>query len=249
MSPFPIRRVTDAPVRNRARNRRPALAVDRLEDRRMLAILPGQVVTSATYIDADGDSVAVTVTGDVQQGAGFTVELAGQATDNADATRINLSGLTKANGLQVVVTPNKRSEQPGSNFATLYSPGYTNVAFLSNDSTEHPAIPMVGLGGIRLSAAVVNSMSLDGIAVGNITLDAGQTPFCDRINTQNNQQSLDSTKYQPVTGLIDLGGITAASIKSLVINGAISPLPATPTTLRSRTTFAASSTCLVRSAG
>ena len=87
---------------------------------------------------------------------------------------------------------------------------------------------MVGLGGIQLSAAVVNSMSLDGIAVGNITLDAGQAPFCDRINTQNNQQATDSTKYQPVTGLIDLGGIKAASIDSLVINGAISALTGNP---------------------
>jgi hypothetical protein len=225
MSLFSIRRVAGVPVSSRRSRRRPALAVDRLEDRRMLAIVPGQVVTSANYIDADGDSVAVTVTGDVQQGAGFTVELAGQATDNADATRINLSGLTAANGLQVVVTPNKLSEQPGSSFATLYSPGYTNVAFLSN---ALPAAPMVGLGGIQLSAAVVHSMSLDGIAVGSITLDAGQAPFCDRINTQNNQQATDSTMYQPVTGLIDLGGITAAKIDSLVINGAISALTGNP---------------------
>ena len=136
MSLFPTRRVAGVMVNRRPNGRRPALAIDRLEDRRMLAILPGQVVTSANYIDADGDSVAVTVTGDVQQGAGFTVELAGQALDNADATRINLSGLTDANGLQVVVTPNKLSEQPGSSFATLYSPGYTNVAFLSNESSE-----------------------------------------------------------------------------------------------------------------
>ena len=203
----------------RARDRRRSLAIDLLEDRRLMAVLPGQVVTAASYIDADGDSVAINVTGNVPQGAGFSVELAGQATDNADATRINLSGLTSDNGLQVVVTPNKLTPQPGTNFATLYSPGYTNVAFLSNDAS---AAPMVGLGGIQLSAAVVNSMSLDGIAVGNITLDAGQAPFCDRINSQNNQQGTDSKFYQPVTGLIDLGGITAASIGSLVINGAIS---------------------------
>ena len=232
MSLFPIRRSINAPVGSRRRSRRPALAVDQLEDRRMLAVLPGQVVTSANYIDADGDSVSVTVTGAVADGAGFTVELAGRATDNADATRINLSGLTSDNGLQVVVTPNKLASQPGSSFATLYSPGYTNVAFLSNDveapATQTPATKMVGLGGIQLSAAVVNSMSLDGIAVGNITLDVGQAPFCDRINTQNNQQAMDSTMYQPVTGAIDLGGITAAKIDSLVINGAISVLTGNP---------------------
>jgi hypothetical protein len=41
------------------------------------------------------------------------VELAGLATDNADATRINLSGLTKDNGLQIVVTPTKLAAQAG----------------------------------------------------------------------------------------------------------------------------------------
>jgi hypothetical protein len=219
MPSFPIRRVTRGRT-SRLQPKSPrGFAIDRLEDRRMLAILPGQVVTSASYIDADGDAVAIAVTGTVPQGAGFTVELAGQATDNADATRINLSGLTVANGLQVVVTPKVLASQPGGNFATLYSPGYTNVAFLSNLA---PAVAMTALGGIQLSAAVVHSMSLEGIAVGSITLDAGEAPFCDRINSQNNQQGTDSKMYQPVTGLIDLGGITAGSIDSLVINGAIS---------------------------
>jgi hypothetical protein len=212
-----------------ASRRRANLLLDRLEDRRMLAILPGQIVPSAGYFDADGDSVSITVTGPLGAGAGFSVELAGLATDNADATRINLSGLTKDNGLQIVVTPTKLAEQAGGNFATLYSSGYTNIAFISNNvdptdnwSTIVPLSKMASLGGIQLSAAVVNSISLDGIAVGSITLDAGQAPFIDRINTQNNQQAADSKFYMPVTGLIDLGGITAASIDSLVINGAIS---------------------------
>jgi hypothetical protein len=165
------------------------------------------------------------VTGPIGPGAGFAVELAGLATDNADATRVNLSGLTKDNGLQIVVTPTKLAEQAGGNFATLYSSGYTNIAFISNDvdpTAPTPATKMASLGGIQLSAAVVNSISLDGLAIGSITLDAGQAPFIDRINTQNNQQAADSKFYMPVTGLIDLGGITAASIDSLVINGAIS---------------------------
>lgn len=202
--------------------RRPSLGVDPLESRRLLAITPGTVydaTTPATWTDADGDTVTVSLTGSTSGGAGFTVELAGLATDFADATRINLVGLTGTNGLQVVVTPNKLSSQPGTNFADLYSAGYTNVAFISN---EPPAAPMASLGGIQLSAAVVHSISLDGVAIGNITLDAGQAPYIDRINSQNNQQGTDSKFYQPVTGLIDLGGITAASIGSLVINGAIS---------------------------
>ena len=218
MSPFPIRRSPGVPVSNRRRNRRPALAVDRLEDRRMMAILPGQVVTSANYTDADGDSVAISVTGPVSQGAGFTVELAGKATDNADATSIDLTGLTLDNGLRIVVTPNALTTQPGTGFATMYSAGYTNV-FEIKAKTD---TAMTGLGGIQLSAAIVNSTKLAGVAIGNITLDTGQTPYVDRINTQNNQQATDSTMYNPVTGLIHLGGIVAASVDSIVIDGAIS---------------------------
>ena len=218
MSPFPIRRSPGVPVSNRRRNRRPALAVDRLEDRRMMAILPGQVVTSANYTDADGDSVAISVTGPVSQGAGFTVELAGKATDNADATSIDLTGLTLDNGLRIVVTPNALTTQPGTGFATMYSAGYTNV-FEIKAKTD---TAMTGLGGIQLSAAIVNSTKLAGVAIGNITLDPGQAPYVDRINTQNNQQATDSTMYNPVTGLIHLGGIVAASVDSIVIDGAIS---------------------------
>ena len=145
----------------------------------MLAILPGQIVPSASYVDADGDTVSINVTGSLAAGAGFSVELAGQATDNADATRVNLSGLTAANGLQIVVTPNKLAEQPGGSFATLYSAGYTNVAFLSNEvdpKAATPALPMTALGGIQLSAAIVNSTKLTGVDVGTITLDPGQAP-------------------------------------------------------------------------
>jgi len=202
------------------RSRRPVrfLGMDSLENRRLLAITPGTVYGSspAIWTDADGDTVTVSVTGTVASEAGFTVELAGLAADNADATRISLVGLTAENGIQVVVTPNALSTQPGTGFATMYSPGYTNVAFLDAD------VATTAVGGIQLSAAIVNSISLAGIDVGSITLDAGQAPLIDRINTQNNQQAADTTMYNPVTGLIDLGGIQAKSIESLVINGAIS---------------------------
>ena len=185
----------------------------------MMAILPGQVVTSANYTDADGDSVAISVTGPVSQGAGFTVELAGKATDNADATSIDLTGLTLDNGLRIVVTPNALTTQPGTGFATMYSAGYTNVFEITKAKID---TAMTGLGGIQLSAAIVNSTKLAGVAIGNITLDPGQAPYVDRINTQNNQQATDSTMYNPVTGLIHLGGIVAASVDSIVIDGAIS---------------------------
>jgi hypothetical protein len=206
----------------------------------MLAILPGQIVPSASYVDADGDTVSIAVTGTVGANAGFSVELAGLATDNADATRINLSGLTKDNGLQIVVTPNKLTPQPGGNFATLYSAGYTNVTFISNDvdpTAVSPATPMTALGGIQLSAAIVHSTKLTGVAVGTITLDPGQAPYVDRINTQNNQQATDTTMYNPVTGLIHLGGIVAASVDNLVIDGAISAKTNNPNDLTTTNDF------------
>ena len=172
------------------------------------------------------------MTGPVGTGAGFSVELAGLATDNADATRIDLSGLTKDNGLQIVVTPNKLASQPGSNFATLYSAGYTNVLeIVAGDKS------MTNLGGIQLSAAIVHSTKLTGVAIGTITLDPGQAPYVDRINTQNNQQATDSTMYNPVTGLIHLGGIIAASVDSLVIDGAISAKTNNPNDLTTTNDF------------
>ena len=206
---------------------RPGL--DPLEDRRLLAITPGQLYTDASFTDADGDTVRVQVSGAASSAQGFTVELAGLATDHADATRINLVGLTAVHGLQIVVTPTELSTSAGLGFNRIYSAGYTNVGFVSALSdSAHPASPIAALGGIQLSAAVVNSISLPGVAVGNISLDAGQAPFIDRINTTNNQQAADSTMYNPVTGLIDLGGIEAGSIDSLVINGAISAPTANP---------------------
>jgi len=211
----PFSRRSARPARRQTRVLRTPLQIDPLEARRLLAVTPGQVVTSASYTDADGDSVAISVTGPVSQGAGFTVELAGKATDNADATSIDLTGLTLDNGLRIVVTPNALSTQPGTGFATMYSAGYTNVF-------EITGTKMTGLGGIQLSAAIVNSTKLTGVPIGNITLDAGQAPYADRINTQNNQQATDSTMYNPVTGLIHLGGIVAASVDSIVIDGAIS---------------------------
>ena len=222
--PSPFKRRFPRPVRRApragSRRRRVPLGIDPLENRRLLAITPGTVygATPATWTDADGDTVTVSVTGPLAAGAGFTVELAGLATDRADATTIDLTGLTAANGLQVVVTPNLLTMQPGTGFATLYSAGYTNVFEITNSTA-----PLTGLGGIQLSAAIVNSTKLTGVPVGNITLDAGQAPYVDRINTQNaNQTTGDSLMYNPVTGLIHLGGIVAASVGEIVINGAIS---------------------------
>lgn len=205
-------------------------AIDNLETRELLAIVPGQVYQDVSWTDADGDLVRISVTGTVTDplNQGFTVELAGLATDNADATYVNMLGLGADNGLQIVVTP-VLQPNAGPNFNAIYSAGYTNVFEVNAAPVSgHPAAPMTDLGGIQLSAAIVHKINLPGIGIGNITLDPGQAPYVDRINTTNNQQSLDSTMYKPVTGLIDLGGIEAASIETLVIDGAISALTGNP---------------------
>jgi len=212
-------------------HRRSFLAgTDWLERRELLAIVPGQVYQDVTYTDSDGDSVRITITGPVTDpvNQGFTVDLAGLATDDADATYVNLIGLGAANGLQIVVTP-VLQPNAGPNFNAIYSAGYTNVFSITAEPEPGHIVPaMTNLGGIQLSAAIVHKIDLPGIGIGNVTLDPGQAPYVDRINTTNNQQSLDSTMYMPVTGLIDLGGIEAASIDTLVIDGAISALTGNP---------------------
>lgn len=211
------------PSRLKARGKWGGARVEALESRQLLAVVPGQLYQDLSFTDADGDTVRVTITGPVANpaNAGFQVELAGRATDHADATEINLVGLGPDNGVQVVVTPNELPNA-GPGFNKIYSGGYTNVVSLTAEPTPLNSTPVTALGGIQLSAAIVHSISLPGVEIGNITLDPGQAPYIDRINTTNNQQSLDSTMYKPVTGGIDLGGIKAGSIDTLVINGAIS---------------------------
>ena len=191
-------------------------------------IVPGQIYQDVTYIDADGDTVQVQITGPVTDIAtqGFTIQMAGLAANNADASTIKLVGLNEANGLQVVVTPNE-VENAGPNFNKMWSAGYTSIAFIKAEKAGAGKIDSIG--GIQLSAALVNKIDLAGVSiVDNITLDAGQAPYIDRVNTTNNAQATDSTKYEPVTGLIDIGGIEAANIGSLVINGAVGFLPTSP---------------------
>jgi hypothetical protein len=229
MRSFPVRRRVARP-RVTASRRRAGLAVDRLEDRRLLAITPLAIVPEATWIDADGDTVVVRVTGPITSPStqGVSVQLTGLATDDADADTITLHGLSAANGVEIVVTPNQAPEQPsppgapGDPFATMYTPAYTNVA------TVKRAVGMTSLGSVRLSAAIVNKIDLTGVAVANdITLDVGQAPLVDRINTQN-AEAADSTTYNPVTGLIQLGGIVASKVGSIVIDGAISATTKNP---------------------
>ena len=105
----------------RQARRRPAgLRLEGLETREMLTISPGQICQSATYFDGTGNQVDITVSGPVTDPLtqGFTVELAGLATDHADATTVALQGLGATNGLQVVVTP---VQQPSA------GPSFNNI--------------------------------------------------------------------------------------------------------------------------
>lgn len=221
-------------VRAGNNRRKPAaLRLEGLEARELLTISPGQIYQSATYFDGTGNKVDITVSGPVADPLtqGFTVELAGLATDHADATTVSLQGLKKENGLQIVVTP---VEQPnaGPSFNKIYSSGYSNIGWIKSADAA-----MTDLGGIQMSAAVVNSIQLPEVYIRNITLDPGQAPYVDRINTTNNQQAADSTKYQSVTGLIHMGGINASNIDSLVINGAISNPTGNPYSLATTNDF------------
>jgi len=155
-----VRSIVSSNLSKRAsRLNKRALVLERLEARNVPAILPGQVVQFAEWQDSDGDTVTVRVTGSVDSPTtkGFKIELEGGVNDKADAHSITLTGLNQGNGLDVVVTPNKSLVQPntpaGGVFATLYTPGYTNVFKLE---TDDPA--MTDLGLIHLSAAIVNKI-------------------------------------------------------------------------------------------
>lgn len=193
-------------------------------------VLPNTLYTDVSYTDSGGNLVRVNVTGPiVPLQIGFTIELAGLAENNADATRINLLGLTANNGLQISVTP-QLLPNAGPGFNNIYSAGYTNVAFLSAErDSAFPTIPATtNIGSIHTSSAVINSIRLVDVAIANVTLDPGRATYIDRINTTNNQQAADSTFYNPVAGLVDIGGIEAAAMDSLVVNGAISAVTGNP---------------------
>lgn len=233
--------------RTRAANRtgaRPTL--DFLEDRRLMAvapgpIVPGQVYQEVAFYDANGDTVEVRIDGPTSGGRGFTLQLAGGATNISDISRLNLVGLTGDNGLSILVTPNELTISAGADFGKMYSSGYTNVARIVADGG------VTAVGDIHLSGAIVDSVALPGVALAGITLDTGMTAYVDTVNNA----ALDSINisaptivvtnpitgeaeiydesptgptsgYNPVSGLIDLWDVTAASIGSIVINGTIS---------------------------
>lgn len=239
--------------RGTGRTMRPLLRAEALEPRLLLAapgdIVPGQLYSKVAFHDANGDTVEVEVLGTLGGAAGFTISLSGGAVNDADVDTINLIGLTSANSLVVRVTPNELTINAGPDYNRMFSAGFTNVNFIrAVADPAHVAPEVTGLGGIQLSAAIVNSIALPGVDIGNITLDTGMVAYVDRVNTTNpggvnvsapvvnagagavltevvdESPTGPTSNYNPTMGLIDLGSVTARNIESLLIEGGVSAL-------------------------
>jgi len=217
-----------------------------LDWNRSLAITPGAAVTSASYLDGNGDLVNILLTGN----GTFKLELSGGLTNNADALRLELTGTDQDSDLSISVTPveqviNAGSVLQGANgiYSRTFSSGYTTI-------DRVVATGIGAIGDIRLSAAIVNTIDMAGFAIGSIQLEAGLTTYVDRVNTSSPGGDISvaapsisvenvtaaaelelfdesptggrPSTYNPVTGLIDLGDVLASSIDSLIINGSIS---------------------------
>ncbi len=235
--------------KNRVTNR---VTLETLEDRLVPAnpgnIVSGQLYRDVAFYDFRGDTVNVSVTGPVTASSGFTLDLNGGAVNFSDIDNINLIGLTAKNSLIIQVTPNQLTIDSGGEFTKMWSSGYVNVGFITSAfDPERPGAPATtAMGGIQLSAAVVNSIDLPNVSIGNISLDTGKVIFVDRVNGQNpsavninvpvvtagqgavltevvdESANAAPAPYNPCAGLIDLGDIDAAGITTLTINGAIS---------------------------
>ena len=222
-----------------------------LEPRLLLAspgdIVPEQLYQDVAFTDSRGDTVEVSLSGPTSAATGFTLTLSGGAVDDADINTIDLLGVTARNNLIIQVTPNLLEITSGGQFySQMFSAGYVNVTSITATADSNfPLAPAVtALGGIQLSAAVANSITLPGVNIGNIALDAGEVPYVDRVNSATLasisvsapvvtasggaalQEVVDESpvgllaSYTPCTGLIALNNIQAQSISSIVINGA-----------------------------
>ncbi|WP_422927592.1 beta strand repeat-containing protein [Singulisphaera sp. PoT] len=231
--------------------------IDALERRELLAapgdIVPGQVYQDVAFYDANGDIVEVKLNGPTSGNRGFTLRLAGDATRIADIQQLNLVGLTAENGISITVTPIELTISGGVD-SKMFSSGYTSIAKITAD----PGV--TAIGGLQLSAAVVDDVALPGIDVGSITLDTGSVAYVDAANTvtadsisisaptilitnpiTGEAEIFDESPtgpqggYMPALGLIDLWDVEAKSIGAIVVNGAIGqnsgdPFDATNTT-------------------
>lgn len=215
-------------------------------------IQPDQDVTSAIYLDSSGDLVDIRLSGP----GSFRLKLFGDLTNNADALELVLKDIDASTGLSVSVSPLEQSINGGAaasgvngQYTRMFSPGYTTLNRLTS-------IGGTSIGDIELTAAIVNTIDLEDLAIGSIELDSGFTTLVDRVNTNTLGGSVNvssptitigavnaaaelevfdesptgptNSTYHPVTGLIDLGDINARSIGLLTINGSISAATVDP---------------------
>lgn len=244
--------------RQRTKRKLQPFLYDSLESRQLLTLTPGPIVSGQIYqdvafIDAHGDTVEVSVNGPTSATTGFTLALAGGATNNADINQINLLSVNGDNHLIVQVTANPLTITGGSgNFVQIFSSGYVHVDSITAAADSHfpTASRVTDLGGIQLSGVVAYSVNLPGVNLGNFTVDAGEVPYVDRVNSSNlNSISIGGSptitgggnatlteimdespvghlaSYTPRIGLIGIYDLTAQSVGTIVINSATPMLP------------------------
>ena len=248
----------NTPGRRKPRRDLKRFLFDALEPRQLLTVTPGPITAGQLYqdvafMDAHGDTVEVSINGPTSVSTGFTLGLAGGATNNADINNLNLLGESSGNNLIIQVTPNPMTiTGGGGNFVQIFSSGYVHVTSITaNSDKNYPnAAKVTDLGGIQLSAAIVKSIALPGVNIGNVTVDAGEVPYVDRVNSSNlNTISIGGSptitgtgnatlteimdespvghlaSYTPRTGLVGLYDLEAQSVGALVINSATPMIP------------------------
>ena len=227
-------------------------------ERRILLTTPGNIVPEQLYqdvafTDSRGDTVEVSINGPTPANTGLHAD-AGRRRGRRRRHQYHQSaGVTSGNNLIIQVTPNELTITSGGQYySQMFSAGYINITNITamSDPTFPLASAVSDLGGMQLSAAVVNSITLPGVNVGTIALDTGDVPYVDRVNAatlasisvsspvitatggSTLQEIVDESpvgllaSYTPCTGLIGLGDIQAQSISSIVIDGAtpLSPI-------------------------
>ena len=143
--------------------------IEALESRILLSgIGTGTNLRKASFIDADGDKVTVTATG---TGATFNITLDGGATNNADINTITMN--TANSNLVVTTVPVRLAPAVVGVTAGQYSGGVTYVDTITG---------AVNVGNINLTGVSATNIDFTGMTIANLSLNAGQAGFADRIN-------------------------------------------------------------------
>lgn len=183
-----------------------------LESRLLLSgIGTGTNLKRATFVDADGDQVTVSVTG---KGATFNISLDGGATNNADVDTITINGAGAS--LSVTVNPVRQNAAVQGVSAGVFSGG---VAYINTITDAN----LANVGNISLSGVSVTNIDFSGTDVANLSLNTGKALFADRVNnlgnggtTNGNATELQNIGFQTiaaddVTGKITLRGVVQSN--------------------------------------